>query len=240
MAIKIDKQLVFLKGAKSAISDKMAGNKYGRLTVLEFVGVAVSKSGNRRAMVRAKCDCGSIHIYEARILRDGTGASCGCFQAENTSKIHIKHGQKSPKHGNRGTIMYARWRSMFDRVRSDQRYTNVKISDRWKGDNGFDNFCKDMGEMPSKKHTVDRFPICNGNYEPSNCRWATMMEQAQNTRKNVKHFYNGQLLCQSEIARREGINVRELSRRIRYLGLSIDEAIKYEPFKTNKKWINKL
>lgn len=235
MAIKKDKPLNILKGATSPTSIQMVGKKYGRLTVLNFIGVHIGDNGRKYAMVLAKCDCGSIHNYIYRLLKNGNTTSCGCFQSENSSRLHTKHGQKAPKHGKRGTILYARWRSMFDRVRSDERYKNVVICERWKGENGFVNFCADMGEMPSLKHTVDRYPVSNGNYEPSNTRWATMREQSHNTTRNRNFEFKGEVLCLSEIARRVGIKPRELGRRINTLRLSLEEAVVYVCDKNRKK-----
>lgn len=51
-------------------------------------------------------------------------------------------------------------------------------------------FLVDMGEKPSKKHSLDRIDV-NGNYEPSNCRWATQSEQMRNTRVNLNITYKG-------------------------------------------------
>lgn len=235
MAIKKDAEINFNKNIKSPASVAMIGKKYGRLLVLEYLGAKICGNGFRMAMVKCKCDCGSVHNYISAKLRSGHSKSCGCFQSENSSKIHIRHGHKSTKHGNRGTMIYARWRSMFDRVRSDPNYAHVKISDRWQRENGFVNFCTDMGEMPTPKHTVDRYPLIQGDYKPSNCRWATMQEQMQNMTRNVKMEFNGEMLCISEIARRVNIDSREFHRRLKTLKLNLDEAISYVPNKNRSR-----
>lgn len=234
MAIKKDYPVQNLIKGNSPITKQMEGKKFGRLTVLKYEGNRVSPKGFQMPMVMAKCDCGSTHLYIATKLRTGHSTSCGCFQSENSSRIHTKHGQKSPKHGKRGTILYSRWRSMFDRVRSMERYKDVLISERWQGDYGFENFCSDMGPMPTPKHTVDRYPISNGDYTPENTRWATMKEQAQNTTKNKNFTYKGEVLCMSEIARRNNLEPRELNRRINAMKLTLDEALSHTPRKTNK------
>ncbi len=58
----------------------------------------------------------------------------------------------------------------------------IKVCDRWLGKPGFDNFVTDLGQAPAGM-TLDRYPDNNGNYEPSNCRWATPKQQAQTRRK---------------------------------------------------------
>jgi DNA-binding XRE family transcriptional regulator len=65
----------------------------------------------------------------------------------------------------------------------------IKVCDQWL--NSFDAFVADMGERPSLKHSIERINN-DGNYEPSNCKWATMLEQSTNKRpkklKNIIHY----------------------------------------------------
>lgn len=62
----------------------------------------------------------------------------------------------------------------------------VKVCERWRGPEGFSNFTEDMGQRPSPRHSIDRYPDNRGNYEPSNVRWATQTEQMWNLRTNIK------------------------------------------------------
>lgn len=61
----------------------------------------------------------------------------------------------------------------------------IKVCDRWLS---FENFVQDMGDRPSKNHTLDRYPNKKGNYELMNCRWATIKEQNSNKRKYYTRF----------------------------------------------------
>ena len=90
--------------------------------------------------------------------------------------------------------------------KNEKRYTDyggrgIKICDRWL--ESFDNFYEDMGDKPTSKHSLDRIDV-NGDYEPSNCRWADTFMQAQNTRletksktkiKNIILYYDDVYLC---------------------------------------------
>lgn len=70
----------------------------------------------------------------------------------------------------------------------------IEVCKRWLGEDGFNNFLKDMGERPSPKHTIDRVDV-NGDYEPSNCRWADTKTQSRN-RTNVVVLHTGELLVE--------------------------------------------
>jgi hypothetical protein len=78
----------------------------------------------------------------------------------------------------------------------------ITICDRWL--NSFKNFLEDMGEKP-KGLTLERIDN-NGNYEPDNCKWATWIEQRNNTRSNRWISYNGETRTVAQWARFLGIN----------------------------------
>lgn len=85
--------------------------------------------------------------------------------------------------------IYETWRAMRKRCYQVTHHCyaayggrGITICDRWRGKNGFANFFADMGDRPEGK-TLDRIDV-DGNYEPSNCRWATPQEQAANKRKH--------------------------------------------------------
>lgn len=85
---------------------------------------------------------------------------------------------------------------------------DISVCDRW---HKFDHFLEDMGEKPLDM-SLDRINN-DGHYEPSNCRWATPTQQAQNRSNNVNITINGETCCLSEWSRRSGISRDILKRR---------------------------
>lgn len=109
------------------------------------------------------------------------------------SKFHVSRRKYSCKHGHRRNIngkcaestTYNTWAAMKSRCNNSNNIgyahycgRGIKVCDRWLGKDGFINFLADMGERPEGK-TLDRIDN-DGNYEPSNCRWATPSEQVRN------------------------------------------------------------
>lgn len=88
----------------------------------------------------------------------------------------------------------------------------IKVCDRWQ--DSFENFLADMGNRPSPKHSIDRFPDGDGNYEPGNCRWATTSEQAATRRTTRLITVDGITLPISHWAQQAGINYQTICKRL--------------------------
>jgi hypothetical protein len=89
----------------------------------------------------------------------------------------------------------------------------------------FANFFADMGERPGPAYSIDRFPDLHGDYEPGNCRWATIIEQNRNKRTNVILTLHGESHPMSEWAEITGIHVDTIRRRIVVYDWSEEEAL---------------
>ena len=155
--------------------------------IRQFEGKNKLKFVKRTALF--KCHCGNEFTSPIVYIRNGNVKGCGC-----NSKTWAKEmGYKNKTHGFAGTPLYKVWKSMMNRCEklSDSNYfrygaRGIKVCDRWKDVN---NFIKDMSSGYNNKLQLDRIDN-NCNYEPSNCRWATRTENANNTRRNRWVEYN--------------------------------------------------
>lgn len=125
------------------------------------------------------------------------------------------------------------WAGMMGRCysKSHSKYSSygakgITVCDRW---HDFRNFLQDMGERPAG-HTIDRIEL-KGNYEPSNCRWATAIQQANNKTTNRRLTIYGETLTIAEWSRRTGISARRIWERIFSNGWDPSEAVSIPPCK---------
>jgi hypothetical protein len=150
----------------------LVGKKFNKLTVQKRINP--NKLGVEWLCL---CDCGGEKTITTSQLK--RIKSCGCLQKEV--------GKRVQTHGLSKTKEFKIWLAMKDRCfrEKNPRYKSyggrgITVCERWLK---FENFIKDMGSKPKNK-SLDR-KNNNGNYEPSNCRWATSKQQANNRRNNV-------------------------------------------------------
>lgn len=199
------------------------GDKFGRWTV---TGVAPRKGHNKRWSV--KCDCGNVGSVFHFSLENGASKSCGCFQREISRSICISR----TIHGDACRGKMTRLRSIWGDIR--KRCTNprtksfvnyggrgIKICDAWADYRMFKEWALAHGYRDTL--TIDRINN-NGNYEPGNCRWATVGEQSLNKRTTKLLSYKGETKSVQEWAASIGIGYKILWARLKRWG-SVEKCL---------------
>lgn len=160
----------------------LSGKTFGRLVVLK----RVKNSAEGYSRWVCQCECGRKVTVHGLNLQHGHTKSCGHHKPKG---VNLKHGCAASTNGKRETTEYKSWKAMIRRCTKpkDKDYINyggrgIQICKRWRY--SFENFLSDMGKKHFKT-TLDRKRV-NENYTPSNCRWATAKQQANNRRKRVR------------------------------------------------------
>ena len=195
-----------------------SGQRFGRLIAIE------KTTGNGAVYWRCDCECGDETIVNIYKLLSGHTKSCGCLVRDLIIKRSTKHGKgKLPE--------YIIWKSMRDRCNNTnaERYSDyggrgIKICKRW---DDFSNFIEDMGSRPTPKHQMERIDNDKG-YNLDNCKWATILEQANNKRDTRMLTLNGVTKPIMVWSRETGISEKTLRARIFRSGWSIEQALTTE------------
>ena len=151
----------------------LTGKVFTRLTVLSK---HPEKAPDGHTKWLCRCSCGAEKAIPRNYLTKGSAKSCGCLFKEQAAEYGRKHGMH-------GTSFYGVWQGLFARCYrpSHRSYKNygakgITVCDRW---SSFDNFYEDMYAGYMHGLDIDRMDS-KGNYEPSNCKWSTRVENAQN------------------------------------------------------------
>lgn len=201
------------------------GRRYGRLTV-------ISRAHDYRPGMPqwlCRCDCGTEKVVRAQGFVGGGTVSCGCYMRELNRHLLIERTQT---HGMTKTPTHRVWMLMRQRC-NDTNFPGyakygakgVKVCKRW---DSFESFLADVGERPSLKHSIER-KNPRGDYEPSNCVWATMKEQQNNRTNNRRITFRGETLTLQQWSERLGTSHKTIAHRLERLGWPLDQALTLKP-----------
>lgn len=167
----------------------LSGTAINRISVLHSIEPGVVNTNWRAVYYQCRCVCGREWPVCGRDLRAGRIRSCGCLNKTLISASRTTHGKSYSR-------VYRIWASMIQRCTQPSNDgwamyggRGVTVATQWQA--SFEQFLTDVGEPPTKFHSLDRYPDPNGNYEPGNTRWATRRQQANNRRNTTKLVYGG-------------------------------------------------
>lgn len=195
------------------------GQRFGRLTAVSFVERDPKWNDHKWEF---RCDCGGVYVTGIKQARGGHTASCGCLFRDVMAERNTTHGLTKTNRSE-----YRSWKDMRARclTPTDTDYRDyggrgISVCSRW---DDFAAFLEDMGPRP-RGTTIDRIDV-NGNYEPSNCRWASAHVQANNKRNNRLLEMNGVTKTLQEWCRQFGLEHSKVRYRLSR-GWSLDDALK--------------
>ena len=163
-----------------------------------------------------RCDCGVERRVLGANLANGVSESCGCLALE-----------RATIHGMDRTPTHWAWAGMIQRCENPKykfyhRYggRGIKVCDRWRG--SFAAFLEDMGPKPDGM-SLDRIDN-DGDYEPGNCRWASITRQLRNREVTVYLEFRGERKPLGDWADQFGIPVRRVRQRLGK-GWTVEQAL---------------
>lgn len=223
---KVAREYLPVKRLKSV--KNVDGLTFGHWRVIGTKGI-LKRSENNGVYVECECDCGVIRDICSSELRNGKTESCGCSAVRGKRTHDMSYSRE-----------FAAWSAIKFRCykKTAKKFSSyggrgIAMCEQWR--NSFEDFYKDMGDRPSKNHSIDRKNNDGGYWcgkceeclrlnHPSNCRWATSVEQQRNLRSNRLITFNGETRCVTEWAGIIGMKVITLSCRVRN-GWTAEDAL---------------
>lgn len=207
------------------------GNKYEHLTV---IGYEYNDKGRR--CFKCRCDCGNIKLYNPTDVVLGKVKSCGCLHEKYLSEAATIHGGCK---GGKWERLYSVYRGMIERCTSKNHpsYKNyggrgITVCDEWMNSYlSFKEWAMSSGYDPLKDRydqTLDRIDN-NSGYSPGNCRWVSVLVQANNRRKGKRKdgivIFNGEERQRKELCDAYGISTATFTYRVKKNGMSVEDAL---------------
>lgn len=210
-----------MRGIKTGIN---VGDTFGDLTVIEILGKIRPQTSNHW-YYKVQCKCGTKNIVRGTVLKNGRSAKCRKCAIKRTPNRRIQY-----KHGMTNTRLFNIWQSMKERCNTPTSHAykwyggrGIKICDEWENDfMAFYNWAINNGYKEIL--SIDRIDV-NGNYEPSNCRWATTKAQANNKRTNRFLTLNGETHTMAEWGIITGIKDYNIENRLNKYGWSVEKTL---------------
>lgn len=201
--------------------------------------------GDKRSYVRVRCSCPDETIKEIYVydINKGRSLSCGCLRKELMSETKRTHGMS-------GTTVYGTWTNIINRTENeghrDYCERGIRMCKRWRG--SFEAFYADMGEPPTKDHSINRKNNENGGYwcgnpecpecgplnRQPNCHWATDSEQQNNKRTNRLIEWKDRTQTMVQWERELGFLTGTLKNRLDQNNWTVERAMT-TPVRTKKK-----
>lgn len=174
------------------------GKKSHMLTV---IGISEKLPSDKRQYLKCRCDCGNITRILPYQFNNGKIKSCGCLLKNSPFRID----------GRTLNPLYGLWYNMIGRCENPNhpkyyRYgkRGIKVCEEWHDFDKFVEWSNSIGGRPNN-YSIERINN-DGNYEPSNCKWASSTEQAENKSNTIYLKYNGETKSLPEWCRITGLS----------------------------------
>jgi hypothetical protein len=191
----------------------LTGLKFGRLTAIK----PLKQDKNGYWIWFCVCDCGKTKEVSSKQLINKLTTSCGC------SRFKDNPYGKQPEYA-----IYCAIKARCNNKNTASYYSygarGIKMCPEWAQD--YSLFLKDMGKRPSKYHSIERIDM-NGDYEPSNCKWATSKEQANNRRNNIKFTYKNIEYTLKQFSETFGLSYKKIHHYYKKFDNDINQLLYY-------------